>query len=307
MRAATEPNMAPIADAQRQQSAPYRFISVNPVAGALGAEIGGVDLSRPIDDATFDELYRAFLDYQVVFLFGQDISPKRYLDFAKRVGDIHLYPYMKGLEGHPEIFELVKTEDPTPVFGNRWHSDQMYTPIPAKATMLLAKQLPDVGGDTLFSNLYLAYDALSSGMKDMLATLRTYNDGENKARYGGKSRAEWYGTAGMGGKLQAIDETPVVAEHPLVRTHPETGRKALFIGDQTRRFVGMTDEESKPLIDYLMAHATRPEFTCRFRWPSPHTLALWDNRCCMHYAVADYAGKRRVMHRITIKGDAVPV
>jgi taurine dioxygenase len=135
--------------------------------------------------------------------------------------------------------------------------------------------------------------------------VQTYNDGDNKQRYGGKSRAEWYGTAGMGGKLQAVEDRPVIGEHPLIRTHPETGRKALFIGDQTRRFVGMTDEESKPLIDYLMKHATRPEFTCRFRW-QPGSLALWDNRCCMHYAVADYTGKRRVMHRITIKGDEAP-
>jgi taurine dioxygenase len=284
---------------------PYERIAVKCVAGALGAEIEGADLAR-LDDATFAEIHRAFLDHQVIFFRGQDMTPEQYLAFAKRWGGIHFYPYMKGLDSHPEIFELVKTEDATPVFGNRWHSDQMYTPIPAKATMLYAKDLPPAGGDTMFSNLYLAYDALSDGMKRMLSRLKTYNDGDNKQRYGGKSRAEWYGTAGMGGKLHAVQDNPVVAEHPLIRTHPETGRKALFIGDQSRRFVDMTDEESKPLIAYLMAHATRPEFTCRFRWKAPGALALWDNRCCMHYAVADYAGKRRVMHRITIKGDEAP-
>lgn len=283
---------------------PYERIAAKRIAGALGAEIEGADLAR-LDDATFAELHRAFLEHQVIFLRGQDITSAQYLAFAKRLGGIHFYPYMKGLDGHPEIFELVKTEDATPVFGNRWHSDQMYTPIPAKATMLLAKDVPAAGGDTLFANLYLAYDALSEGMKRMLAGVRTYNDGDNKQRYGGKSRAEWYGAAGMGGKLQAVEDRPVIGEHPLIRTHPETGRKALFIGDQTRRFVGMTDEESKPLIDYLMTHATRPEFTCRFRWQAG-SLALWDNRCCMHYAIADYAGRRRVMHRITIKGDEAP-
>jgi taurine dioxygenase len=209
---------------------------------------------------------------------------------------------MKGLEGFPEIFELVKTEDAAPVFGNRWHSDQMYVPVPAKATMLYAKALPPVGGDTLFSNLYLAYEALSPGMKRMLAEVRTYNDGDNKARYGGKSREEWYGTQGMGGKLHAVRNEPVVGEHPLIRTHPETGRKALFIGDQTRRFVDMTDDESKPLVDYLMAHATRPEFTCRFRW-QVGSLAMWDNRRALHFPINDYNGYRRVMHRITIEGE----
>ena len=153
---------------------------------------------------------------------------------------------MKGLDGHPEIFELVKKEDDKRVFGNRWHSDQMYTPIPAKATILYAKQLPPVGGDTIFADLYAAYDALSDGMKAMLAGVRTFNNGENKARYGGLSRAEWYKTAstgGMGNKVHddGAPDAEVIAEHPLIRTHPETGRKALYIGDQTERFAGMTD------------------------------------------------------------------
>jgi taurine dioxygenase len=145
----------------------------------------------------------------------------------------------------------------------------------------------------------------------MLAGVRSFNNGENKARYGGLSRAEWYkstGKGGMGGKLHddGAPDADVIAEHPVIRTHPETGRKALYIGDQTERFAGMTLEESKPLLDYLMAHARRPEFTCRFRW-RVGSLALWDNRCTMHYAVADYPGQRRVMHRLTIKGDEIPV
>ena len=254
--------------------------------------------------------HQAFLDHQAIFFHDQDLTPEQFLAFGKRWGGIHFYPYMKGLDGHPEIFELVKKEDDTRVFGNRWHSDQMYTPIPAKATILYAKQLPPVGGDTIFADLYAAYDALSDGMKAMLSGVRTFNNGENKARYGGLSRAEWYSSSekgGMGGKLHDSGEpdAEVIAEHPLIRTHPETGRKALYLGDQTERFVGMTTEESKPLLDYLMAHAHRPEFTCRFRW-RVGSLALWDNRCTMHYAVADYPGQRRVMHRLTIKGDDVP-
>ncbi len=290
---------------------PQSTLAVRPIAGSLGAEISGVDLSVPLDAATFTAIHRAFLDHQVLFFHGQDLTPEQFLAFGKRWGGIHFYPYMKGLDGHPEIFELVKKEDDKRVFGNRWHSDQMYTPIPAKATILYARQLPPVGGDTIFADLYAAYDALSDGMKDMLAGVRTFNNGENKARYGGLSRAEWYKSAsagGMGNKVHdgSAPDAEVVSEHPLIRTHPETGRKALYIGDQTERFVGMTTEESKPLLDYLMAHAHRPEFTCRFRW-RVGSLALWDNRCTMHYAVADYPGQRRVMHRLTIKGDDVPV
>ncbi len=285
-------------------------IQIRPIAGSLGAEVSGVDLSA-LDAETFAAIHRVLLDHQAIFFHDQDLTPEQFLAFGKRWGGIHFYPYMKGLDGHPEIFELVKEEGQKRVFGNRWHSDQMYIPIPAKATILYAKQVPPVGGDTIFANGYAAYGALSDGMKAMLAGIRSFNNGENKARYGGLSRAEWYKSTGQGGMSDKLHDggapdADVVAEHPVIRTHPETGRKALYIGDQTERFAGMTLEESKPLLDYLMAHARRPEFTCRFRW-RVGSLALWDNRCTMHYAVADYPGQRRVMHRLTIKGDEVPV
>ena len=279
---------------------PFETITVTPIAGALGAEIGGVDLSQPLDDRVFGEIQRAWLENNVVFFRDQDMTPQQYLAFAKRWGDIHLHPYMKGLDDMPEIFEIIKKEGDTLNFGNRWHSDQMFCPEPAKATMLYAKETPDYGGDTMFSNLYLAYENLSDGMKAMLAKLKTFNSGD--AKYGGKSRAERYAQGGsMADKVRPPNED-IDSEHPLIRTHPETGRKALYIGSHTRRFADMTEEESEPLRKFLMAQARRPEFTCRFDW-KPGSLAIWDNRCCQHYAVNDYHGQRRRMHRITIKGD----
>jgi taurine dioxygenase len=283
----------------------HRSITVTPVAGALGAEIGGIDLSAPIPDDRFAEIHRELLDHQVIFFRDQNLTPGPFLDLAKRWGSVHFYPYMKGIDSHPEVFEILTNPDSKTIFGNRWHTDQMYAPVPAKMTLLHALEVPEAGGDTLFANLYAAYDALSDGMKAMLARVRTFNNGDNKARYGGLSREAWYDANGMGGKLQGIGETQVIAEHPLIRTHPETGRKALFLGDQTERFADMTIAESRPLIDYLMAHARRPEFTCRFRW-QPGSVAVWDNRCVLHYAIADYTGQRRRMHRITIAGDAPP-
>ena len=283
-----------------QAEAPYETIAVSRIAGALGAEISGVDLSQPLDDRTFAEIHRAWLEHQVIFFRDQTLSPAQYLAFAKRWGDIHLHPYMRGLDDHPEIFEIIKKEGDTTNFGGRWHSDQMFCPEPAKATMLYAHEVPTAGGDTLYANLYLAYETLSEGMKRMLAGLKTYNMGDRK--YGGKSRAERYvGQGDMAPKVQAPNRD-INSEHPLIRTHPETGRKALYIGTHSARFADMTEAESAPLIAYLMEHSHRPEFTCRFRW-RPGSLALWDNRCCQHHAVNDYHGQRRRMHRITIKGD----
>jgi taurine dioxygenase len=283
------------------EPAPYARIEVKRIAGAMGAEIEGADLSQPLDDATFAEIHRAWLENNVIFFRDQKLTPQQYLRFAKRWGDIHLHPYMKGMADNPEIFEIIKTETETKNFGNRWHTDQQFCAEPAKATMLYAIETPDAGGDTMFANLYLAYESLSDGMKQMLAKLKTFNMGDRK--YGGKSRAERYASGGdtMAGRV-APPPQEMNAVHPLIRTHPETGRKALYIGSHSDRFDGLTKEESEPLRKFLMHHARRPEFTCRFRW-RPGSLALWDNRCSQHYALNDYHGERRHMLRITIKGD----
>lgn len=244
----------------------------------------------------------AFLAHKVLVFRGQNFTPATFLDFSKRWGDTHFYPYMTGLEEEPEVFEILAKPDTKRFFGNRWHSDQMYAEKPVKVTLLYAKELPPVGGDTIFSNLELAYDALSHGMKEMLAGLRIYCDGADKSRYGGKSREEWYATEGKVKTYEDESKQSMIAIHPLVRTHPETGRKCLFMGDQVQRFDGMTLEESAPLLNFLMTHIQRPEFTCRIDW-EPGTMVMWDNRCICHYAVADYVGHQRRMHRVTIAGD----
>jgi taurine dioxygenase len=283
---------------------PYETIEVNKIAGALGAEVSGVDLREPVTDEVFGEIYTAFVDHQVIFFRDQDMSPEQYLAFARRWGDIHLHPYLKGLDDHPEILEIVKSETDTYAFGNTWHSDQMFAPKPAKCTMLHAKETPPYGGDTMFASLYHAYDALSDGMKAMVGKLRGVNCGDGKRRNGGKSRADRYAGA-SGAKLKDPGDIQTDSVHPVVRTHVDTGRKALYIGAHTQQLDGFTPEESRVILDQLQNHIIRPEFTCRFRW-APGSLAIWDNRCCQHYAIDDYAGQRRRMHRITIKGEDAP-
>ena len=264
-----------------------------PLSGAMGAEIRGANL-RDIDDETFADIHKILLDHGMIFFRDQDITPTQQLIFAKRWGEPHFHPYMPGLPDHPEIIEIVKNPEDTHTFGGQWHTDQMFTPTPAMGTMLYAKEVPVAGGDTLFGNLYLAYDALSDGMKAAIANLRTFNLYDKKR---GRSSV-------MKGKLKEPEKPAEPAIHPLVRPHGETDKPALYICYDriTRHIVDWTPEESRPLLDYLRAHATRPEFTCRLRW-EPGTLAFWDNRCVQHMALNDYHGSRRVMHRITIRGE----
>lgn len=273
-----------------------------PLAGALGAEMRRPDVSHPLESDAVASLRRGLLEHKFLVLRDQDLRPATLLAFARIWGDIHYYPYMTGLEMQPEVFEIVTAPDAHRAFGNRWHSDQMYDPLPVKATVLYARELPPVGGDTIFSNLELAYDALSDGMKAMLSNLRIWCDPDDQTRYGGMSREDWYGDDKMGRKLRPKTQKSRIAVHPLIRTHPETGRKCLYVGDQVVRFDGMSVAESAPLLRFLMDHIQRPEFTCRVRW-APDTLVVWDNRCTCHYAVFDYVGFTRRMHRVTIAGD----
>ena len=213
---------------------------------------------------------------------------------------------MQGLPDHPEILEIVKREEDTKNFGGGWHTDQAFSPRPALCTLLYAKETPTFGGDTMFTNMYAAYEALSDTMKSVLAPLKGLFLGDRAAAAGGPSRKEKY--LGQGGIMQPKDpnaDEGTQAEHPLVRTHPETGRKSLFLSSHTAKIVGMTDEESAPILSFLRQHSVRPEFTCRFRW-EPGSFAIWDDRCTQHFAINDYNGQRRRMHRITIRGD-VPV
>jgi taurine dioxygenase len=267
-------------------------LELRPLTPGLGVEIRGIDLRHELDAASFAAVQRALLDHGVIFFRDQAITPAQQLAFAGRWGEVHLHPHMRCLPGHPGVIEIVKREDDTTVFGENWHTDQMFTVTPARLTFLFAKEVPPVGGDTLFANLQAAYDALSHGMRDFLATLRTVSAYDTD-----KTRP-----AAM---TPTMLDTAAPVEHPLVRTHPQTGRKGLYLCHPgiTRRFAGMTQAESRPLLDYLLAHTTRPEFTCRFRW-EVGSMAVWDNRRALHYPVNDYYGYRRVMHRITIQGEA---
>lgn len=290
------------AHAASQSENAYSKIDVTPLAGALGAEIGNVDV-RNMDDHTFEEVHRAWLAHHVIYFRDQNLTPEDHLAFARRWGDIHIHPFNAPMDGYPEILQLLKTETAERNNGNLWHSDQMYTASPAKATILIAREMPPFGGDTMFTNQYLAYESLSAGMKRMLADLRGINDGNSRKNFRGKTRAELakLGQATTPQK-EADPNVQTVSSHPIIRTHPETGRKALYVGAHTIRFDGMTEDESSPLLSYLMAHSTRPEFTCRVRWET-NTLTMWDNRCCQHYALNDYQGVRRCVHKVTVQGD----
>jgi len=281
----------------------FRRIEIEPITGALGAEIHGADLAN-LDDETFAEIKNAWLKHCVIFFRDQKISPKQQIHFARRFGEIHFHPYMKGLDEYPEILEIVKEPDDGYTFGAVWHTDQMFNPAPAMATMLYAKEVPTKGGDTVFSNQYLALEALSAPMKAMISEVRTFNVGDGFRRGIGKAnRVDRYAkNPAMKAKIRTPPSNqPTEAVHPLVRTHPETGRKSLYIGSHTQSLDGFAKSEADVLIEFLRNHSASLEFTCRFRW-TVDSLAFWDNRCVQHQALTDYNERRR-MHRITIAGD----
>jgi len=271
-------------------------VGVAPISGAIGAEIFNVDLAN-LDDNQVADIRRAWLDHLVIFFRDQNLTPAQLLAFARRIGQPIEYPFLKGLDGFPEITPVVKLEHERVNFGGIWHSDTAYLERPPMGSMLLAREVPPRGGDTLFSNMYLAYETLSPGLRRMLDGLA----GVNSSAQADTTKTREDRMRDGGARDDARQE--YVAEHPVVRTHPETGRKALYVNrGHTLRFAGMSEAESAPLLDYLFAHQTRPEFTCRFRWQAG-SLALWDNRCAQHYPLNDYHGYRRVMERVTLVGD----
>ncbi len=271
-------------------------LEIHPVAGSIGAEIHGIDLSRDLDDATVAALRQALLNHLVIFFRDQDLPPDRFLALARRFGTPVEYPFVKGIEGYPEIIAVAKLPNESINFGGVWHSDTTYLEQPPMATLLAAREVPEFGGDTIFANQYLAYEALSEGMQRVLDGLSGISSSlKADASRTREDRIRSDGTAEARKILRA--------EHPVVRTHPETGRKALYVNvAHTVGLAGLAEEESAPLLSYLFRHQIRPEFTCRFRW-RPGSLAIWDNRCAQHYAVNDYHGQKRVMHRITLAGD----
>jgi taurine dioxygenase len=270
---------------------------IEPLAGALGAEIRGVALATLRDDAAWREIHRAFLQHSVLVFRDQALEPADLMRVGGRFGEPCFYPFVTGLEGYPYIFEVVKEERETTNFGGNWHSDTTYLPQPPLATLLKAVETPSNGGDTLFASTSAAYDALSEGMRGLLDKLVGVYSASLKVSGG---RRKMHSTIG-GMKVHDTENADEYeAEHPVVRTHPDTGRKALYVSrSHTIHFKDMSEEESRPLIDFLQAHQTRPEFTCRVRW-APGTLTIWDNRCTQHNAVNDYHGQRRRMRRLTV-------
>jgi len=272
----------------------YRYIEVHPIAGALGAEVGGVDIGQSLPDAVIAEIRQAWLDHLVIFIPGQKLNPQAQVDFARRFGEPMEYPQLKGLPECPLITPVIKLEHERVNFGGVWHSDTTYLERPPMASMLYALETPPQGGDTLFANQYLAYESLSERWKQALAGLTGINS-STKAEVT-RSREDRLRAAG-------VETKALTGEHPVVRTHPETGRKALYVNaGHTTQFKGFTAEESAPLLDFLFRHQVKAEFTCRYRW-EPGSLAFWDNRCTQHYPVNDYHGFRRIMHRVTLAGD----
>jgi taurine dioxygenase len=280
----------------------YDGIEVRPLAGALGAEVSGVDLRR-MDNRTWSEVHQAFLEFHVIAIRDQDLSLDDIMATGRRFGEPNLYPFVQGMDGYPFIFEVIKEPAETRNFGGGWHSDTTYLAQPPLATLLYAVETPAKGGDTLYCNTAAAYDALSDTMKDMLGRVKGVNSAGLKHTGG---RAARHATIG-GMKIQGADTADSYeAVHPIVRTCPDTGRKSLYVSRaHTIRFDGMTEDESRPLIDWLQSHQTRPEFTCRVNW-RPGTLTVWDNRCTQHSAINDYQGQRRLMRRITV-GPQTPV
>lgn len=271
-------------------------LKVRPLSGAVGAEIHGLDLLNEKLPELIQELRDLWLEYGVIFFRDQPLDPKDFQSFAERFGEIIEYPFVKGLAEHPKIIPVLKMPHERHNFGGIWHTDTAYLQEPPMATMLIAREIPPRGGDTLFASGYAAYESLSPGLQEALSHLKAANCSV-KAEVT-KTREDRIADSATEKAGEAL-----VGEHPVIRTHPETGRKSLYVNPaHTTHFLGWTEEESAPLLNYLFAHQVKPEFTCRFSW-QPNSIAFWDNRCVLHNPINDYHGYKRLLHRVTLKGD----
>ena len=272
-------------------------MKVTALAPAMGAEITGLDLTKGDFKAQLiDDLKAIWLEHQLLVMRDQNLSPQRQLELARTIGEPDIYPFLDGLDGFPEITSVLKREDETVNFGGVWHTDTIYQEKPPMATMLQAVELPPIGGDTLFANQHLAWDRLSDGLKQTLSCLRVICTAD-------KAKVAASRTARIAEKGKVVNADAMQASHPVVRTHPETGRKSLYASPgHVIRFDGWTEEESAGLLAYLFQHQILPEFQCRLGW-RVGDIAIWDNRCTLHYPLNDYHGHRRLLHRITLKGD----
>lgn len=263
----------------------------------IGAQVSDVDLSRPLSDAQFEQLYHGLLRHQVLFLRNQVITPEQQRALAIRFGDLHIHPVYPHAEGVEEIIVLDTHQD-NPPDNDNWHTDVTFIQTPPAIAILASKLLPESGGDTLWSSGIAAYEALSEPFKNLLSGLRAEHDfkksfQEYKYRKTEEEHQRWQ---------QAVAKNPPV-QHPVIRTHPVSGRKALFVNEGfTTRLLGLSEKESEALLGFLFWHSAKPEFQVRWRWQE-NDVAIWDNRVTQHYANADYYPARRVMHRATVLGD----
>lgn len=270
---------------------------VRRIGGYIGAEISGIDLTREHPEETYTAIRRAWAEHGVIFFRDQRLSPEQHIAFAESMGTININRFFKTVPGHPQIAEVRKEPAETSNIGGGWHTDHSYDQVPALGSILLAREVPSRGGDTMFACMAQAYDALSDGLKKMLKGLRAVHSSRHvfglKAHEANPERKNRFVNA---------ESATQDAVHPVVIRHPDTGRPTLYVnGNFTTHFEGWTARESKPLLDFLYAHASRPEFQTRFRWQQG-SIAFWDNRATWHYALNDYQGERRLMHRITIEG-----
>lgn len=272
------------------------LLELRPASGAVGVEVHGVDLAAPLDDGTLAALRRALADHGVLFFRDQDVTPEQHLAFARRFGPINVNRFFRAVPDHPEIAEVRKEPDQTVNIGGGWHTDHSYDDAPALGSVLLARIVPPHGGDTLFASMALAFDALSDGLKDTLRSLRAVHS----SRHVFGARTDYQ--AATGDRLGNAEAATQDVVHPVVVRHPDSGREVLYVNPAfTISFEGWTAQESEPLLRFLYTHASRPEFQTRFVW-AEGSVAFWDNRSTWHYAVNDYHGERRLMHRITIEG-----
>jgi taurine dioxygenase len=279
----------------------FQQITLRPLSGSLGAEIRGADLSKPLDASRFDEIHRAVLDHAVLAFRDQDVSHAEQIAFGGRFGELDVHPIAIGLEEHPERLKVLKPAGERASFGTSWHTDNTFFEKPSMASVLYGVTIPPHGGDTLFASTERAYEALSPVMKEMLEGLRAVHSASRAYDPATTGEAKYKGLAAINYKYsEAIHEEH---EHPVIRTHPETGRKSIFVNPMfTLRVVGFSSAESASLLAFLFRHTVKSEFTCRVQW-QPGTLLIWDNRCTQHYALDDYPDHERVMYRVSISGD----
>jgi taurine dioxygenase len=275
-------------------------LEIHPLSGNIGAEIRGADLSA-LDDATFEQVHRAFLDHAVLVFRDQKLSHSDQIAFGRRFGELDVHPIAIGMEEYPELIRVLKPAGERASFGTSWHTDNTFFEHPSLATILYGVTIPPYGGDTIWASTEKAYEALSPGMRKIVDDLVAVHTASRAYDPKVTGEAKYRGEAAI--NYRWSDSIHDEVEHPVVRTHPETGRRGLFVNPMfTVRIAGMSQGESDAILRFLYEHATRPEFTCRLQW-RPGTVAMWDNRCTQHYAIDDYEGFERVMYRVTVQGD----